>query len=201
MHTMYYQSKIDLVEFEKFPLRTEHSRNLMQINVDRFRTEVGRNSFKYRGSVLRSALPKGLRQTKNYTVFKNKLKRHNKLTSNFKFTKGNTLFLLRVPGLEQASTIIVCQSVLLPVSWMSLLLDSKMLVVKVLRLLMYDVLSLPLTRFPSILPHSMSFSIPSFLMMWSKNFSCRFLMVFISDCCVPPAVTLLHWSFSLSRIF
>ena len=63
----------------------------MQIKVDRFRTEVGRNSFKYRGSVLWNALPNELKQTKDNIVFKNKVKSHNKLINNFKFAKGNII--------------------------------------------------------------------------------------------------------------
>ena len=79
----------------------------------------------------------------------------------------------------------VCQSLLLPVSWMSLLLDIDPLVVKVLRLLTYDVLGLPLPRLPVILPQRISLSIPSFLKMCPKNFNCRFLMVFMSEHSVP----------------
>ena len=65
----------------------------MQLKVDRFRTEVGRNSFRYRGSVLWNALPYELKQTTDKNAFKNKLKSHNKLINDFKFIKGNiTIF-------------------------------------------------------------------------------------------------------------
>ena len=89
MHTIYNQSKTDLVEFEKLSPRSENSRNLMQLKVDRFKTEVGRNSFRYRGSVLWNALPYELKQTKDQNVFRNKLKSYNKLINDFNFTKGN----------------------------------------------------------------------------------------------------------------
>ena len=89
MHTIYNQSKMDLVEFEKLSPRSENSRNLMQLKVDRFKTEVGRNSFRYRGSVLWNALPYELKQTKDQNVFRNKLKSYNKLINDFNFAKGN----------------------------------------------------------------------------------------------------------------
>ena len=89
MHTIYNQSKSDLVEFEKLSPRSENSRHLMQRKIDRFKTEVGRNSFRYRGSVLWNALPYELKQIKDTNGFKIKLKSHNKLINDFKFTKGN----------------------------------------------------------------------------------------------------------------
>ena len=61
----------------------------MQLKVDRFKTEVGRNSFRYRGSVLWNALPYELKQTKDQNVFRNKLKSYNKLINDFNFAKGN----------------------------------------------------------------------------------------------------------------
>ena len=61
----------------------------MQQKVDGFKTEVGRNSFRYRGSVLWNALPYELRQTKDQNVFRNKLKSYNKLINDFNLTKGN----------------------------------------------------------------------------------------------------------------
>ena len=45
--------------------------------------EVCRNSFRYRGCVLRNILPYELKQTKDKNVFKNKL------INDLKFTKGN----------------------------------------------------------------------------------------------------------------
>ena len=89
MHTIYNQSKSDLVELEKLSPRIENSRHLMQLKVDRFKMEVGRNSFRYRGSVLWNALPYELKQVNNTNHFKNKLKSHNELINDFKFTKGN----------------------------------------------------------------------------------------------------------------
>ena len=89
MHTIYNQSKSYLVEFEKLSPRSENSPHLMQLKVDRFKTEVGRNSFRYRGSVLWNALPYELKQIKDTNGFKIKLKSHNKLINDFKFTKGN----------------------------------------------------------------------------------------------------------------
>ena len=52
MHTIYNQTASGLIEFEKLSPRSENLRHLMQLKVDRFRTEVGRNSFRYSGSVI-----------------------------------------------------------------------------------------------------------------------------------------------------
>ena len=93
MHIIYYQPKSDLVEFEKFPPRIEHSRNLMQIKVDRFRTDVSRNSFKYRGSVLWNALPHELNQTKGNNAFKNKLKRTQETDKQFQIHKRKHYYI------------------------------------------------------------------------------------------------------------
>ena len=57
MHTIYIQTKPDFIEFEKFSPRSEYSRHLMPLKVNRFRTEAGRSNLKYRGAVLWNALP------------------------------------------------------------------------------------------------------------------------------------------------
>ena len=83
-------------------------------------------------------------------------------------------------GLVQASIIIALHSTLSSVSGMSSLFGSCLFVAKLFRLSKYVVLCPPLHLFPSIFPQSTSFSSPSFVLIWPRNFICLFLIVFIS---------------------
>ena len=53
----------------------------------RFKSEAGRRSFRYRGAMLRNAIPDSLKQITNLTTFKQKLKTELKLINDFNFDK------------------------------------------------------------------------------------------------------------------
>ena len=74
--------------FGKKDKRLRSSRSEIQFKVKRFKTELGRNSLKYRGPLLWNAIPDRLKKIENSNSFKKSLKSALKIINNVSFNKG-----------------------------------------------------------------------------------------------------------------
>ena len=81
----------------------------------------------------------------------------------------------------QTLTIMVLHFSLFSVFLKSSVFVPSLFVTNLVRLSVNFMRCLPLLFFPHILPLHISFSIPSVLLTWPKNFNCLFLMVLMRD--------------------
>ena len=73
--------------YGKFTNRKTNVRNPLQIEVDRYKKEIGRNSLKYRGGVLWNSIDNKLKNQENITTFKNNIKLFKNRTNQYSFEK------------------------------------------------------------------------------------------------------------------
>ena len=92
MHKVYYNTGDEAIQ----SLFIKSQRNENQFTVQRSNTEHGRNSLKYRGTVIWNVLPDSLKRIEHNKTFKNNLKRAIKVINNVNFTKGTTFVLHRM---------------------------------------------------------------------------------------------------------
>ena len=90
MHQAYYNKPNWMTEnmCEKKDKRLRSSRSEIQLDVKMFKTELGRNSLKYRGPSLWNAIPDRLKKIESSNSFKKSLKSALKIINNVSFNKG-----------------------------------------------------------------------------------------------------------------
>ena len=91
MHKIFYDNCPPLLSrpFEKQESRTQ---NKSQLDLKQFKREIGRNSLRYRGSLLWNAIDKSLKEKDNTQEFKNNIKLHIDFINKFSF-KSDTCIL------------------------------------------------------------------------------------------------------------
>ena len=84
MHKIFYGNCLALLSrpFEKREIRT---RNKLQLDIKRLKREIGRNSLRYRGSLLWNAIDNSLREKEDTQEFKNNIKLHIDFVNKFSF--------------------------------------------------------------------------------------------------------------------
>ena len=63
------------------------TRKKLQFDVQRYTSETGRNSLRYRGPLIWNSLPNELKKFQNITTFKSNIKKELNYTINFNFQK------------------------------------------------------------------------------------------------------------------
>ena len=77
-------------------LFTRKARNQSQFNIERFNSEHGRHSLRYRGAVIWNTLPDFIKNIGNILTFKNNLKKAIHIINNADFIKGQTFISNRL---------------------------------------------------------------------------------------------------------
>ena len=80
-------------------------RNPLQVEVIRYRKEIGRNSFKYRGGVLWNSINSNLKSQENVATFKNKTKDYKKNVNQHSFEKRLVSLIMRTKTLGTFDTV------------------------------------------------------------------------------------------------
>ena len=75
IHRIYYKTCPKQI-YEQFSERKTNLRNPLQVEVIRYKKEIGRNSFKYRGGVLWNLVNNNLKSQENMTTLKKKIEEY-----------------------------------------------------------------------------------------------------------------------------
>ena len=108
MHQIYHGTADKSIAqmFQNKDPEKQRTRNKLQFEVKRYNTKTGRNSFKYKATMIWNSIPDQIRDAENVQTFKTRLKNVRQTINDFTFQKGLTGFLNKEKDFKYYQTTI-----------------------------------------------------------------------------------------------